>query len=258
MADWNADLYNRFSKERMQPAIDLVNRIHKQAKINRILDVGCGTGMSTQPLFEKWGKAEIIGIDNSESMLKKAREWNKDIQWVIKDCNNSLENLGKFDLVFSNAALQWMDNQGAVIKNLINLLTQRGILAIQIPSFQHMKISDCIQKAVHKFGIERFGGFQQETCICHDMKFYYNQLKDGLEEIQLWQTNYYHIMNGHIEILEFIRSTGLKPYLDMLDEEDSKDFLEYVISEVKLQYGVQDDGKILFEFKRLFFMGVKA
>lgn len=258
MADWNADLYNRFRKERMQPAIDLVKQIDGHAKINRILDVGCGTGMSTIPLRERWTRAEIIGIDNSESMLKKAREWNKDIQWEIRDCNNPIEGLGKFDLVFSNAALQWMEDQGAVIRNLCELLTEGGILALQIPAFQQMAVRSCIQEAAVKFGISKFGECFKETCICHSIEYYYNQLAGNLEEIKLWQTNYYHIMNSQEEILEFVRSTGLRPYLDCLDEKDSADFLTAVLSEVKKHYGIQSDNRVLFEFKRIFVTGVKA
>ena len=106
---WNANLYDTFGKERMQPSIDLANRIDKACI--RILDVGCGSGMSTLALKNRFPEAEIIGVDLSAAMLENAKKLLPDVQWIQRDCSESLEDLGQFDLVFSNAFLQWLPDQ---------------------------------------------------------------------------------------------------------------------------------------------------
>ncbi len=257
MNDWNADLYNRFGKERKQPAIDLVNRIDKSKNIRRIIDIGCGTGMSTIPLKNNWENAEIIGVDNSDSMLEKARELNQQIKWLKWDCNKPINNLGKFDLVFSNAALQWLKDQAYVIGNLSNILNQNGILAMQIPNLTDMAINLSIQKIVDQWVGVELEGMEKEICICHGVEFYYTQLTKYFRKIDLWQTSYYHIMNSHEEILEFYKSTGLRPYLNRLDDKGKDRFLTALLEELKLQYKIQENNKLLFEFNRIFFLATE-
>lgn len=99
---WNAEIYNRYGKERIQPSIDLVARI-KDMKFKRIVDVGCGTGMSTAPLVSTWENAEIIGVDLSKEMLEKAREILPIVTFIQRDCSKPLFDMGAFDLIFCNA-----------------------------------------------------------------------------------------------------------------------------------------------------------
>lgn len=253
MEDWNADLYSYFSKERIQPVIDLVNRLDCNTDIRRIIDIGCGSGMSTKPLLKRWPSTEIIGVDYSDTMLNKAKEWNKDIRWLKRDCNNPLEDLGKFDLVFSNAALQWLNDQGAVIKNLSRLLNKKGVLAMQIPDFDEMQISRCIRDVAASYG-QVFDGIEKDLYHCGSPVYYYNELAKYFMRIELWETDYYHVMNSQEDIIEFISSTGLRPYLSRLDEEQQKAFLKDVLAQIKIPYNYQEDGKVLFTFKRIFFI----
>ena len=86
---WNAEIYNRYGKERIRPSIDLAARI-KDMLFQRILDVGCGTGMSTVPLISTWENAEIIGVDLSKEMLEKAREILPTVTFIQRDLANRL------------------------------------------------------------------------------------------------------------------------------------------------------------------------
>ena len=124
---WNAEIYNRYGKERIQPSIDLVDRI-REMKFQRILDVGCGTGMSTVPLVSTWEDAEIIGIDLSKEMLEKARETLPTVTFIQRDCSKPLLEVGKFDLIFSNAFVQWLPNQEEFIINVFAMLNENGVL----------------------------------------------------------------------------------------------------------------------------------
>lgn len=256
MEDWNVKLYRRFEKERIQPSIDLVNRIAGDS-VKRIIDIGCGSGMSTTPLRKRFKTAEIVGADDSAAMLEQAKETLPDVLWMQRDCSKPLKDLGKFDLVFSNAALQWLENQGNVIKNLSDILLLGGMLAVQIPHFSAMTMENCISETVTTYPAQLFKGIEKELCYCNAPEFYYNELTKHFWEIELWQTNYFHIMNNHEEILEFCKSTALRPYAERFAGPEKTDFYQRILTEIKKHYPAQPNGKVLFEFKRIFFIGKK-
>ncbi|MBI4857005.1 MAG: methyltransferase domain-containing protein [Acetobacterium woodii] len=256
MEDWNVKLYRQFEKERIQPSIDLVNRIEGDS-FKRIIDVGCGSGMSTMPLRNRFKEAEIVGADSSPAMLKQARTTVTDVNWLERDCSKPMNDLGKFDLVFSNAALQWLENQAGVIGNLSEMLEPDGILAVQIPYFSAMTIAGCIGEAVKTYNEDIFKGIEKDLFRSYSPGFYYDELVNYFSKIELWQTNYLHIMNNHEEILKFCMSTGLRPYADRFEEADRDGFYKKVLNEIKKGYNVQKNGKILFEFKRIFFIASK-
>lgn len=106
--DWNPDLHLKFDKERIQPTIDLLSRIEFDSP-SKIIDIGCGPGNSTQILAQRWPKSQITGIDNSQAMIDKACHDFPDQEWKLLD-DGSDKLQGKFDIVFSNAAIQWIPN----------------------------------------------------------------------------------------------------------------------------------------------------
>jgi trans-aconitate 2-methyltransferase len=165
-----------------------------------------------------------------------------------------LNDLGKFDLVFSNAALQWFENQDKVINNLSSILTTNGMLAMQIPYFSEMTINNCIKEVVDSYEGNEFDGLENELGVCFSPEFYYKELTKYFSNIQLWQTSYYHIMDKHEDILDFYKSTGLRPYTERLKDKKKEEFLSNILEEIRKQYAIQTDGKLLFEFKRIFFI----
>ena len=108
MPKWNPDQYERFIKDRTQPAIDLVNRLNISDPQN-ILDLGCGSGNSTIILKEKFPYSKVIGADNSDEMLEKARSIYPEIEFIKLDANGDYRDLDeRFDILFSNACIQWL------------------------------------------------------------------------------------------------------------------------------------------------------
>lgn len=142
---WSADVYDKFRKERIQPSIDLLNRINI-GKCNRIIDIGCGSGMSTFQLRKRFRDSGIIGVDLSENMLKQAKSLIENVTWIRRDCSKKLNDLGTFDLVFSNAFLQWLHNQNEFIMNTRELLNENGIFAIQIHKLLRIQQLNLIRK----------------------------------------------------------------------------------------------------------------
>ncbi len=249
---WNAALYNKLSKERLQPSIDLVNRISGN-DFRRILDVGCGTGLSSGTLYAQWPNAEITGVDLSAEMLEKARQTMETVTWLQRDCSKPLDDLGIFDLVFSNAFLQWLRNQEEFLRNVRKLLGNSGILALQVPDFKSMPACDCINKVTAAYG-SIFHGIEKEIYTNNAIEDYYDILKRYYSSAEVWKTGYYHVMISHEAILEFIKGTALRPHLERLDDGKAGIFLQSILEELKSVYPIQEDGTILFEFKRMFFV----
>ncbi|OPY30538.1 MAG: trans-aconitate 2-methyltransferase [Methanobacterium sp. PtaU1.Bin242] len=79
-----------------------------------------------------------------------------------------------------------------------------------------------------------------------------------IKSIDMWETSYYHIMQSHQSIVEMLKSTGMRKFLDLLDTKEEKiEFEKDVLKEITKAYPVQKDGNVLFPFKRLFFIGYK-
>lgn len=129
--DWNPDLYLKFGKERTQPSVDLVSKIELINPSN-IIDIGCGPGNSTQILYQRWPNSKILGIDNSEAMIKKAKQDYPSQEWELIDAEKKVIQ-GKYDIVFSNATIQWIPNHYELFKRLKSNLYENGVLAVQLP-----------------------------------------------------------------------------------------------------------------------------
>lgn len=202
MADWNPMEYLMFEKERSRPAVDLVKRIvHRGPK--RILDVGCGPGNSTNILFNRWNKAIITGIDNSQAMLDQAEMVNSSINWLLCDAGGDLSHLGKFDIIFSNAVLQWLPQNDVLIAKLFKMLNQDGVLAAQIPYVQKMPIHKIIVDLAD--GPKWSGYFKHlsTSYYLYPPEYYYDVLCRLTKDIDLWETSYFHILNGPEDIEQY-------------------------------------------------------
>jgi trans-aconitate 2-methyltransferase len=254
--DWNPDLYLKFNKERIQPSIDLVARIDYENPI-RIIDIGCGPGNSTQILCQRWPDSSIIGADNSPAMIKKATEDYPGQKWILFDAGKD-EMDEKFDIVFSNATIQWIPDHDALLNKFSSMMNENGILAIQIPLFFDMPLGVAIANIASNKKWQQATKGVKELFTIHDASYYYNQLANHFTQIEIWVTDYYHIMESHLSILEMIRTTGLKPYLDRIEDENEKnEFEAFVLDKIRKDYPMQNDGRVLFPFNRLFFTAKK-
>lgn len=254
--DWNPDLYLRFEKERTQPSIDLVSRINFDTP-GKIIDIGCGPGNSTQILVQKWPDALVTGVDNSPAMIEKAKKDFPNQNWKLLDAGKDEIN-EKFDIIFSNATIQWIPNHSELFKKFYNALNANGLIAIQLPLFWDMPLGKAIKNVATDSRWKTLVKGVAELFTIHDHCYYYDQLSQLFSPIEMWETHYIHIMDSHFSILEMIRSTGLKPYLDRLENEnDKKEFEGLVLKEIVKDYSQQRNEKVLFPFDRIFFIGNK-
>ena len=253
MADWNSEQYLKFADERTQPSIDLVNRIHIKSP-RKIVDVGCGPGNSTQVLAERFKGAQVLGVDNSPGMIDTAKKAHPELKFKLCDASKDLPGLGSgFDIVFSNACIQWVPNHHKLLRDMMALLKPGGVLAVQSPLQRELLIYQIVceiasgQKWSGRFtGTDRFYNLKQSE--------YFDLLAEISSEFSMWETVYYHRLKSHNDILEWYRSTGLRPYLNALDEAEQAEFLRDVLVKVSQQYPVQKNGEVIFRFPRLFFI----
>ena len=253
MNDWKPDLYLKFEKQRTQPAIDLASRIDISAP-KRIIDIGCGPGNSTLALKNRWPNAEITGLDSSPAMIAQARKEYSDINWICADASGDFGEFGRFDIAFSNAAIQWIPNHEELIPNLFSMLDTGGVLAVQVPNTAKMPVHLALQTLVQS---ERWRKRLSDVDMhsTFSAAYYYDILSNITDDIDLWETDYYHVMENHNAIVQWYSSTGLRPYLSRLDSlDDQADFLDEFEKALKIAYPDQNDGLVLFPFTRIFFL----
>src|ERR1700759_3898034 len=151
---WNPDIYNKFKNERYAPFYDLLNLCQYKPGIKGI-DLGCGTGELTRKLSDHLPGSEITGIDSSKEMLEKAEAFkNSHTNFICRPIQDQIKEGMKFDLIFSNAALQWLDNHHQLIPSIISLISEGGQPAIQVPSnhdhFTHVFLQELTGREPYK------------------------------------------------------------------------------------------------------------
>ncbi len=256
MSKWNPAQYLKFSTERTRPSYDLVARIFNTSPAN-ILDVGCGPGNSTSVLTERYPKAKVTGIDSSKEMIEQAKKNYPGGNWICADAQ-TYDYKSKYDIIYSNAALQWIPDQKSLIHNLISLLTSRGVLAAQVPGNRLSPLHQATITTAEQI-------WPEETCGCaelihyHEPDFFYDIFCQYDFKIDIWTTTYQHVFSSCNDIIEWYKSTGMKPFLHALPNDQTRQqFMEAVYSKIVDHYPQRKDGKVIFPFRRIFFTAEKG
>jgi trans-aconitate 2-methyltransferase len=246
MPTWNADQYLKFAEERTQPCRDLAARL-PTGDIRSIIDLGCGPGNSTRILGERWPNARITGIDNSPSMIDVASREQPQHRWIASDIVQwASEEREQFDIVFSNAALQWVPDHAALYPRLFARVGAGGAFAVQIPSnFNSPPHRMMREIASPQMDVKEWHA--------HPPGFYYDLLAPLAARVDMWETEYHHVLPNAEAIVEWYKGTGLRPFLEILEtDSDRAQFLAEYLKRIREAYPVRPDGNVLFPFRRLF------
>lgn len=249
MPDWDSAQYLKFKRERTQPSIDLINRIDLEAPAD-IIDIGCGPGNSTERLKRRYPNARITGADNSPDMIATAISEYPEMEFIICDASKELSDIGrKFDIVFSNACIQWIPDHEALIPMMMELLKPGGVLAVQVPVNYN--------EPIHK--IKRWSKKIPVRRIFYNLTppDYFDIISRCTDDFNMWETIYCHRMKSHEDIMDWYRGAGLRPYLGVLSANDGAEFESDILNELKEAYPIRENGEIIFRFPRLFFTAVK-
>lgn len=254
MSSWNSDQYLKFADERTQPARDLAKRVALAAP-RRVVDLGCGPGNSTAVVAQRWPDASVSGVDNSPAMLAAARRDYPERSWLQADTTAWVRATAaaqeKPDLVFSNAALQWVPDHRGLFGPLFETVAPGGALAFQIP--YTLEVSHQRRMRSLAEGWQSRFTHPPATWRVETAEFYYDALAPRASRVDLWITDYAHVLAGAEAIVEWYRGTGLRPYLDALpDDAARQDFLADYLNAITPDHPRHSDGKVLMFFRRLF------
>lgn len=255
MTDWNPAQYLRYGSERLRPALDLMSRIQIESP-DIVYDLGCGTGTMTGILKERWPDARVTGVDSSTSMLERAPDLETGVNWQQADLND-WQPESPADVVYSNAALHWLDGHERLFPRLMDAVKPGGVLAVQMPENFGAPSHTSIADTVHEGGWrERLAPFQREHPVAKPI-FYYDLISRLSSSIDMWETTYMHVLEGEDPVVEWTKGTMLRPLLDNLSDEEGAAFLKSYTAKVAKAYPHSADGKTVLPFKRLFFVAVK-
>ncbi len=260
MLEWNAQLYSRFEDERTRPASDLLARVQLPYEATYVVDLGCGPGNSTELLTQRFAHAQVLGIDNSQDMLTAARERLANIRFEWADIGNwQAEKInGRLpDVIFANAALQWVPNHAVLLPRLLGMLAPGGVLAIQMPDNRgestHRLMRELASEMPWNAEIGDPNALRTDLLTLNE---YYDLLaKDA--HVDVWRTAYQHPMDSAEAIVQWVRGTGLRPFLQPLNPELQASFLAEYTRRIDAAYALRSDGQRLLAFPRLFLVATR-
>ncbi len=262
MPTWNPRQYLQFAAERTRPCHDLVRRIEVDHPA-RVMDLGCGPGNSTQVLAGQWPEASIMGMDSNPAMIEAARQTYPSQSWILADIARwaaPKQAAEQYDVLFSNAALQWLTDHDRLFPALFNRLAPGGALAVQMPANRNSPAHRIMRSlAASNDWRDRFSARGVRQWHVQELPFYYDLLSPHAARIDLWETTYQHVLPDHQAMVEWYKGTGLRPYLDRLTADaDRARFLADYLQRLPQAYPPRPDGRILFPFKRLFLIAYRA
>lgn len=253
MSTWDDAQYLKFADERTRPARELLARVPLE-DAQYVVDLGCGPGNSTALLYARWPSARIVGVNNSKEMLRRAQADYPHLEWVDADVIG-YEFEGHPDLIFANAVLQWLPDHSSLVPRLLAHLRPGGVLALQMPhnfnapSHRLMRDPGPPWKA-------RLQAVRALTPV-EAPSFYYDLLAPRTQQVDIWQTTYEHVMPDIRSIVDWVRGTGMRPYLAALSEQEQPVYLDAYARALESAYPPRADTKRLFSFPRNFIVAVR-
>ncbi|CAJ0999640.1 trans-aconitate 2-methyltransferase [Sodalis praecaptivus] len=251
MQEWNLELYRQFEDERTRPAQALLARIPLTTADN-ITDLGRGPGNSTALLVERFTEARVTGVDTSPSMLASARARLPGCDFIEQDMASWRPALAQ-DIVFANASLQWVGGHLQLLPRLMGQLVAGGVLAVQMPNNReepsHRAMREVASRAKWRGRIPD-AAFSRVGIL--SVADYYDLLAPLATDVDIWQTRYYHVMPSLAAIAEWLRATGLRPFLDPLTPAERDSLLDDYLQAIAPAYPPRADGRVLLAFPRLF------
>ena len=255
---WDPTQYAHYADERSRPFYDLVARVQAETP-GRVVDLGCGPGELTTSLAHRWPGAEVIGIDSSPEMIAKADGLESPVRFEVGDIAIWQPD-ESIDVMVSNAAFQWVPGHRELLTQWLNVLPTGAWVAWQVPgNFGSPSHTLMREVAESPRWVGQLGGVLRHEDAVHSAPEYASLLLEAGWTADAWETRYLHILSGPEPVLEWVRGTGLRPVLAVLDEHDpmGADHAEFeaeYAERLRSAYPSTEHGTIL-EFRRIFAVG---
>jgi trans-aconitate 2-methyltransferase len=250
---WSAAQYVKFEDERTRPVHDLVARIPNIA-VASAADIGCGPGNSTEVLRERFPDARIIGLDSSPAMIAAAQKRLPGVDFEVADIRQWRPEQ-RFDVILANAVLQWIPGHETLIPALLERLVAGGALAVQMPD----NLDEPSHRLMREFAVAgpwaaKLKDAAKARAARRDPGWYFRLLRAHVSHVDVWRTTYHHPLPGAHAVVEWVKGTGLRPFVDPLDETEREAYLARYEAAIAEAYPAEADGTVLLPFPRLFFV----
>lgn len=228
---WDPQQYERFKGERAQPFHDLAALVERRPHM-RVVDLGCGTGELTRYLHEQLGARETLGIDSSDSMLQKAAAFAGDTLRFERAQIESWSADQPFDLVFSNAALHWVEDHPSLFARLATFVAPGGQLAVHMPSNEdHQSHAIAREVAVelgHAPRISSVLPVERYAVMLHRLGFARQHVRMQV---------YGHLLSESRDVVEWVRGSLLTDYQQRMTAAQFAEFLDVYTKRVTAALG---------------------
>ncbi|MGU3376883.1 methyltransferase domain-containing protein [Chryseobacterium sp. M5A1_1a] len=247
---WNPEVYDQFKEERSAPFFDLLNLVESRTGIS-VIDLGCGTGELTSKLLDYLEDSRVLGIDSSEEMLEKAAQFKTSRLTFEKRSIEEQLHLGDtYDLVISNAAIQWCNNHMELFPRIISKVKERGQLAVQIPSNHEYVVHQLLRKIA---GTEpyktAYRSWERESPVLK-IEDYAKILFDNKgREITVYEKVFPHVLENAEAVFTWASGTAMLPYIERLPDDLKEQFKKDYKQELQ---NIFPESPVFYPFKRTF------
>jgi trans-aconitate 2-methyltransferase len=250
---WDPEIYNKFKSERSAPFDDLLALVGIKPAMD-VIDLGCGTGELTGKLAEHLPGSKVLGIDSSAEMLKDARRLEN--ERLKFECRSIEEQLGmdrKWDLVFSNAAIQWVEDHQELLPDIISRIRPGGQLLIQVPAQQH----NLTNKLLHDLSnqapfITEFHHLKRASPVL-DIDSYAGILfENGTRSMTVYEKIYPLVLKDSDALFDWVSGTALIPYMEKLSQTLQEDFIQAFKRSLQVHF---EKTPVFYPFKRIIISG---
>lgn len=223
---WNPTQYEKFREERAAPFFDLV-ALAQFRPGQRIVDLGCGTGELTARFLDLSPGATVLGLDSSADMLGRAPHSAPGLRFLQQAIENYVADAAMPpDVLFSHAALQWVDDHPRLFRRLASYLPVGGQLLVQMPSNHDHPSHAIVRKLVREPAwCERLEPALRRSPVLGIAEYAELLFAQGFAQPVVLEKVYGHTLPDAEAVLEWVRGTLLVPYLSRLSSDEQSGFL---------------------------------
>ncbi|WP_106916215.1 methyltransferase domain-containing protein [Chryseobacterium aurantiacum] len=247
---WNPEVYDQFKEERSAPFFDLLNLVESRTGIS-VIDLGCGTGELTSKLLDYLEDSRVLGIDSSEEMLEKAAQFKTSRLTFEKRSIEEQLHLGDtYDLIISNAAIQWCNNHKELFPRIISKVNEGGQLAVQIPSNHEYVVHQLLRKIA---GTEPYKtvyhSWERESPVLKIEDYAQILFDNKGREITVYEKVFPHVLENAEAVFTWASGTAMLPYIEKLPDDLKEKFKKDYKQELQ---NIFPESPVFYPFKRTF------
>lgn len=243
---WEPDRYLKFEDERFAPFEDLWKLVRVREGL-KVVDLGCGTGALTARLSERLPGSDVVGVDSSSEMLEKASSLARP---GLRFERRTIEGLsGRWDLLFSNAAIHWVEDHPALARKLLSHVAPGGQMVLQFPSNHHHPAHRLVMELASEEPFRtRLGGWVRRSPVLPIEAYAEILNRCGARGFTLFEKVYPHLLPDADAMAEWLSGTTLVPYFERMDAPLRAAFMEALLERLRARW---PERPVFYGFKRI-------